>query len=184
MQNKKSLTAILAAVITSMVFMNIGNTTPATAQEPGGTVVRDSSALLLSGQTIPGGSFIHLYDSTPYKILNGHVAAKIPCDDESNSTLDILTGSAPELRPAKLNLVHNLSSTGELCLYDINLPPEEGGGFIITDIAIQNPTDNDIELPATSTVVIGINKIMLLYEEYEVEGEETKGDINPNATAT
>lgn len=80
--------------------------------------------------------------------------------------------------------MHNLSSTGELCLYHINLPSEEEGGFIITDIAIQNPTDNDIELPATSTVVIGINKIMLLYEEYEAEGEETKGDINPNATTT
>jgi hypothetical protein len=149
-----------------------------------GTIVRDSSTILLSNETIPADSFIQLYDSAPYAIVNGHITAKIPCDDESNSTLDILTGSAPELRPAKLNLVHNLSSTGELCLYDINLPPEEGGGFIITDIAIQNPTDNDIELPATSTVVIGINKIMLLYEEYEVEGEETKGDINPNATAT
>ena len=102
MQNKKSLTAILAAVITSMVFMNIGNTTPATAQEPGGTVVRDSTILLLSGETIPGGSFIHLYDTTPYQILNGHVAAKIPCDDDSKSTLNILTGSAPNFQPAEL----------------------------------------------------------------------------------
>jgi hypothetical protein len=33
-QNKKSLIAILAAVITSMVFINTANTTPATAQEP------------------------------------------------------------------------------------------------------------------------------------------------------
>jgi hypothetical protein len=163
-QNKKSLTAILAAVITSMVFMNIGNTTPATAQEPGGTVVRDSSALLLSGQTIPGGSFIHLYDTTPYKILNGHVAAKIPCDDESNSTLDILTGSAPEFQPAELELIQNLSTPGELCLYHVDLPQE--GVNVTTDLAIQNPGEEAVELPDTSTLVIGINEIMAGAEEH------------------
>jgi hypothetical protein len=204
MQSKRFFViGTLIAIITSMVFTSNRVLDIAVAQEtntttnteehsrigeegatPQGTIVRDSSTVLLSNETIPAGSFIQLYDSAPYAIVNGHITAKIPCDDDSNSTLDILTGSAPELRPAKLKLVHNLSSTGELCLYDINLPSEEEGGFIITDIAIQNPTDNDIELSATSTVVIGINKIMLLYEEYEAEGEETKGDINPNATTT
>jgi hypothetical protein len=29
-----------------------------------------------------------------------------------------------------------------------------------TDIAIQNPGEEDVELPATSTVVIGVNKIL------------------------
>ena len=99
MQNKKSLIAILSAVITSMVFMNAANTTPATAQggenQTGGTVVRDTVTLLLSGQSIPAMSYIHLYDSSPYRIVNGHVAAKIPCDDDSESRLNILTGSAP-----------------------------------------------------------------------------------------
>lgn len=50
MQKKKLLTVILAAAITSMVFMNVGNKIPATAQQSGGTVVRDSTALLLSGK--------------------------------------------------------------------------------------------------------------------------------------
>ena len=31
-------------------------------ERPGGTTVRDSTAVLLAGETIPGGSFIHLYD--------------------------------------------------------------------------------------------------------------------------
>jgi hypothetical protein len=30
----------------------------------------------------------------------------------------------------------------------------------ITDIAIQNPGEDDVELPATSTVVIGVNKVL------------------------
>ena len=54
-------------------------------------VVRDSVTELLDGQTIPGGDFIHLYDTTPYHILNGHVALKAPCEDDryySNSNLD------------------------------------------------------------------------------------------------
>jgi hypothetical protein len=165
-QNKKSLIAILAAVITSMVFMNTGHATPsATAQEPGGTVVRDSITLLLSGQTIPAGSYIHLYDSTPYKILNGHIAAKIPCDDNSNSTLSILTGSAPDFQPAELELINqNLSTPGELCLYHVDLPQE--GVNITTDIAIQNPGEEDVELPDTSTVVIGVNEIAPGAEEH------------------
>jgi hypothetical protein len=113
---------------------------------------------------IPGGSFIHLYDTTPYQILNGHVAAKIPCDDESNSTLDILTGSAPDFQPAELELIQNLSTPGELCLYHVDLPQE--GVNVTTDLAIQNPGEEAVEFPDTSTVVIGINEIMAGAEEH------------------
>jgi hypothetical protein len=164
-QNKKSLIAILASVITSMIFMNTGNIAPATSQEPTGTVVRDSITLLLSNQVIPGESFIHLYDSSPYQIVNGHVAAKIPCDDDSNSTLTILTGSAPAFQPAELELINgNLSTPGELCLYHVDLP--QPGVNVTTDIAIQNPTDSAVDFPETSTVVVGINEIMPGTEEH------------------
>ncbi|MGH9980698.1 MAG: hypothetical protein ACRD6U_03985, partial [Nitrososphaeraceae archaeon] len=40
------------------------------------STVRDSVTELLQDKIIPGGDFIHLYDSTPYHILNGHVALK------------------------------------------------------------------------------------------------------------
>jgi hypothetical protein len=123
------------------------------------TEVRDSTAILLSGQTIPGGSFIHLYDSTPDAIATGHVAAKIPCDENSNATLTILTGSAPNLQPTELELLPELSTAGELCLYHADLASEQGGNMT-TDIAIQNPGEDDVELPATSTVVIGVNKVL------------------------
>jgi hypothetical protein len=138
--------------------------------------VRDSVFALLADQTIPASGFIHLYDTSPYSIRNGHVAAKIPCDDESASLLNILVGAAPEFTPAPLELIANLSTPGELCLYHVDLPapgPEQQQanttntttttanttGAMITDIAIQNPGDEDITLPSTSTVVIGINEI-------------------------
>jgi hypothetical protein len=169
-QNKKLLIAILGAVITSMAFMNTANITPAAAQggenQTGGTVVRDSITLLLADQSIPAMSYIHLYDSSPYRIVNGHVAAKIPCDDDSKSTLNILTGSAPNFQPAELEPIDgNLSTPGELCLYHVDLPQKNV--TTTTDIAIQNPTDSNIDFPETSTVVVGVNEIMPGAEEHQ-----------------
>ena len=165
MQNKKSLIAVLAAIITSMVFINTANTTPATAQAPTGTIVRDTVTLLLSGQSIPAMSYIHLYDSSPYKIVNGHIAAKIPCNDDSEAELNILTGSAPSFQPAELELIDgNLSTPGELCLYHVDIPQENV--TTTTDIAIKNPTDSSIDFPETSTITVGVNEIMPGAEEH------------------
>jgi hypothetical protein len=143
------------------------------------TVVRDSQVVLLGDQTIPAGSFIHLYDTTPYSIINGHVAARIPCGDDSTPLLNILVGVAPEFTPAPLELVANLSTPGELCLYHTDLPaPSEQANatttanattLMVTDIAISNPGDEDVTLPSTSTVVIGVNEIMPLEGAHEGE---------------
>jgi hypothetical protein len=189
-ENKLLATTISALVVTMMIFATIG-TTPsmfAAAQQPtnatgtaaehtegeaGGTEVRDSTAILLAGQTIPGGSFIHLYDSTPDAIATGHVAAKIPCDDNSNATLTILTGQAPNVQPKELELVPELSTAGELCLYHADLATEAGGN-LTTDIAIQNAGDEDVELPATSTVVIGVNKVLPGAAEAHAAGNSTQ----------
>src|SRR5918911_1914934 len=128
MQEKKLFATIFSALVVSMmVFVIIGAPTVmfASAQqqptnatgtaEAGGTAVRDYTAILLAGETIPGGSFIHLYDSTPDAIATGHIAAKIPCAENSTATLQILTGPAPNLRPTQLELVPQLSTPGELC---------------------------------------------------------------------
>jgi hypothetical protein len=148
--------------------------------------VRDSVFALLADQTIPASGFIHLYDTTPYSIKNGHVAAKIPCDDDSTPLLNILVGVAPEFTPAPLQLVANLSTPGELCLYHTDLPaPEQANATtttanattnssMITDIAISNPGDEDVTLPSTSTVVIGINEIEKGAHSHEEEGEQAQ----------
>ena len=76
-------------------------------------VVRDSVTELLDGQIIPGGDFIHLYDTTPYHILNGHVALKAPCEDDSTTPIQILIGSAPNMTAATLENIAPLSTPGE-----------------------------------------------------------------------
>jgi hypothetical protein len=146
------------------------------------STVRDSLVVILSDQTIPSNDFLHLYDTTPYSIRNGHVAAKIPCDDESAPLLNILVGVAPDLAPAPLELVPPLSTPGELCLYHADLPaPAQANATttanattanatMITDIAIQNPGDEDVTLPSTSTVVIGVNEIEQGAHSHEEEG--------------
>ena len=176
MQEKKLLATVFSALVVSMmIFVSTGAITVmfVSAQQPSnatgtaelmegeasGITIRDSTAILLAGETIPSGSFIHLYDSTPDAIATGHVAAKIPCNENSNATLSILTGSAPNLQPTELELVPELSTPGQLCLYHADLASEQGGNMT-TDIAIQNPGEEDVELPATSTVVIGVNKVL------------------------
>jgi hypothetical protein len=46
-----------------------------------------------------------------------------------------------------------------------------------TDIAIQNAGEEDVELPATSTVVIGVNKVLPgAAEEHHEEEAATAGN--------
>ena len=134
------------------------------------STVRDSVTELLQDKIIPGGDFVHLYDSTPYHILNGHVALKAPCEDDSTTPIQILIGSAPNMTVATLENVAPLSTPGEQCLYHADLIPG-GNVTIITDIALKNPTEEDIEFPPTASVVIGINEITK-GEHGHSEGEE------------
>jgi hypothetical protein len=122
------------------------------------STVRDSVTELLQDKIIPGGDFVHLYDSTPYHILNGHVALKAPCEDDSTTPIQILIGSAPNMTAATLENVAPLSTPGEQGLYHADLIPS-GNVTIITDISIKNPTEEVKEFPPTARVVIGINEI-------------------------
>jgi hypothetical protein len=167
MNTEKLMIAILACVlvtagalasgITAPTFVraetNKGDSTTATTTA---TVVRDSSTVLLDGKTIPAMDYIHLYDATPYKIISGHVAAKLPCDTKAITPLKMLVGQAPKLKPAALALIKELSKPDNMCLYHYDIPQ---GGAITTDLALQNPTNNPIKLPDTSSVVIGVNEM-------------------------
>ena len=128
------------------------------------TVTRDSQTILLEGESLPEGSFIHLYDSTPYQIMNGHIAAKLPCNDANSTDVNVLIGQAPNLQPAELEFVGPLSTPGELCLYHVDVASDETTP--ITDIAIQSNSTEDIDFPATSTVVIGVNEIAPLGSDH------------------
>ena len=122
------------------------------------STVRDSVTLLLQDNIIPAGDFIHLYDSTPYHIMNGHIALKLPCEDDSTSPIQVLIGSAPNMTAATLENVPPLSTPGEQCLYHMDLMPS-GNVTTLTDIALSNTGEENIEFPPTSSVVIGINEV-------------------------
>jgi hypothetical protein len=131
------------------------------------TVVRDSETILLKGQTIPAGDYIHLYDASPYKIINGHLATKIPCNASFQPKVNILVGQAPKVQVIQLHLLEEMSTAGKMCIYHADLEPTSRVAHTgpevtigtITDIAIQNPTNKIIKFPPTSTMVIGVNEI-------------------------
>ena len=122
------------------------------------STVRDSVTVLLQEKVIPAGDFLHLYDSTPYHIMDGHIALKVPCEDDSTSPIQVLVGSAPNMTAATLENVPPLSTPGEQCLYHMDLMPS-GNVTTLTDIALKNTAEENIEFPPTSTVVIGINEV-------------------------
>jgi hypothetical protein len=139
---------------------NATTTAAASAGSTGGgkeTVTRDSVTLLLDGKSLPKGDFIELYDSTPYKIVNGHFVAKVPCTTKSQSEVDLLTGQAPNFKSSEAELVSQLSTPGKLCVYHVDLL--SGSNNTITDVAIKNNSTKDITFPPTSSVAVGVNSI-------------------------
>jgi hypothetical protein len=140
----------------------------AQSQESMTTTTRDSVTLVLDWTVIPSKDFLHIYDSTPYKIMNGHIAAKLPCGDDGASEIKVVVGQAPDVKPVEMEIVNELSNPGKMCVYHVDLPPE--GIDVVTDAALLNPTDKAIRLPRTSTVVLGVNEIMPLGEEQMEHG--------------
>jgi len=145
------------ATSATMSNMNMSSASSGTNKT---TVVRDSQTILLEGKTIPAKDFIHLYDSTPYMIMNGHIAMKVPCDTSSKPAVNVLIGSAPDVKPVQQELIKELSKPGSMCLYHVDVGSDVAKKIIQTDIAIQNPTNSTITFPPTSTFVIGVNEIM------------------------
>jgi hypothetical protein len=150
---------IFVAIVVSTLFIGIAPLA-VTAQSPQKTVVRDSQTILLEGKTIPSKGFIHVYDATPYMIMSGHVAANLPCDSNAKTPYNVLIGQAPNVKPAELEYIKELSTPGKMCIYHVDVNSEPGGkAGIITDIALQNPTATDVKFPPMSTLVIGVDEI-------------------------
>ena len=150
--------------------------------------VRDSVTVLLQDILIPADDFIHLYDSSPYHLMNGHVAIKVPCEDDSTTPIQVLIGSAPNMTAATLENIAPLSTPGEQCLYHVDLVPS-GNVTVLTDVALKNSGDEDIEFPPTSTAVIGINEVKKGEHEHAEDGEQAEGaevaeEHDGNSTAT
>ena len=175
-----TLAAILIAAVgsTSMLFANLQYSN---AQEEK-NVVRDSQTILLEGKTLPAKDYIHVYDTTPYLIMLGHIAAKLPCDSNNKTSLNVLIGQAPALKPAELELLKELSTPGKMCIYHVDVKSGPSGVNPITDIALQNPTDKEVKFGPTATLVIGVDEISPLTSTSESMGNMSMGNSTGNST--
>jgi hypothetical protein len=132
--------------------------------------LRQSAILILAHQIIPPKDFIPLYDSSLDKIADAHITAKIPCNGNSSSTLELLIGHTPDFKPIKLEPVKELSKPGYLCTYHTDIGSTHNSSSddrinstAITNVLLRNPSDYRTILPNTSTIIIDINKIIPLY---------------------
>ncbi|HET7147761.1 MAG TPA: hypothetical protein VFI73_04610 [Candidatus Nitrosopolaris sp.] len=177
------------------------------------TFVRNSGILLLSHQIIPPKDFLPVYDAMPYKIMNGQVTAKLPCDSNSKPSLEILAGQLPQLKPAQPKLVPVLSHPGYMCMYYANLTSTNndiattnatskvtkvdnittsggvGGGLTkgnltITYVELFNPTDYRVVLPSTASLSISINQILPLEERQHTNGTTGLNQTTPTVNQT
>jgi hypothetical protein len=133
----------------------------------GTTRVSDIQVILLSHQILASKDFIHIYSSNPYQITKANVIAKLPCDANLESQVNLLMGNLTSLAPVKLAIVKELSRPGYMCMYSAEIPSYERistphGSSPITDIVLINHTTSKIILINTSTIVIGVNEIMPL----------------------
>jgi hypothetical protein len=170
-----TLVTILIAALGSTSMLFASSLQYSSGQE-GKNVVRDSQTILLEGMSLPSNDYIHLYDTTPYLIVLGHVAAKLPCDNNNKTSLNVLIGQAPALNPADLELVKELSKPGTMCIYHVDIKSGPKGVNPITDIALQNPSDNEIKFGPTATVVIGVDEISPLTKTGESMGNMSAGN--------
>lgn len=145
-------------------------------------IVTNVDTILLAHQIIPPKDFIPIYDTSPYKILNGHLDAKIPCDGNSAPSLQILVGHLPSLKPVQLQLIKEYSQPGNVCMYHVDIGSTTtaattaahgktvdkvvGGQqsntttTINSALLLHNPSEYRIVLPNTSAVVVGVNLIV------------------------
>ena len=166
-QYDSTVFGILAAIVTSLVIMS-NQATNVLAQssivEP--QIAKDSIVLFLEGKTIPAGDFIPIYSTAHYVIIPGHatiivhILAKLPCDADSKSPIQMLVGHIPIIKVIQPNLVSELSTPG-MCLYNLDLGSKPGvaNSQIITDVVLKNPTDKAITFPPSSTVILSVNEV-------------------------
>ncbi|HMH09659.1 MAG TPA: hypothetical protein VK553_03045 [Candidatus Nitrosopolaris rasttigaisensis] len=176
-------------------------------------LVKNPGILLLFHQIIPPKDFIPVYDAMPYKIMNGQVYAKLPCDSNSKPSLQILAGQLSELKVAQLKLITAVSKPGYMCMYYANLTSTNndtvvstnaisnvpnvdnivtsggvGGGLrkgnlTITYVELFNPTDYRVVLPSTASLSISVNQVMPL-ELHHTNGTTGLNQTTPTINQT
>ncbi|MDQ4073673.1 MAG: hypothetical protein M3162_05130 [Thermoproteota archaeon] len=125
---------------------------------------RQSLMILPYPMNIPSKDYIPLYSSMPLKISNGNILAKLPCNSDNQPTLRIIGSSSDNsVFPIDLNVFSNFSKQGSMCMYQSIIPDNLSNLLYaptLTSIYLYNPLDNPIEVPSTTSIFIGIHKLV------------------------
>ena len=123
---------------------------------------RASQTVLLNGISLNASDFLLLYDSTPYA-SKGHIALNIPCEanQPNNPLFQVLVGRAPDLVPTTLGYIEPISSPPKMCVYHAQF----GFGKPVTDLALKNIADRNINLTGPHSVAITTHESFIPTEE-------------------
>jgi hypothetical protein len=89
----------------------------------------------LEGLSLNEQQFLLLSDTTPVRVDAAHLAINVPCTEEGDSDIIGVAGVAPEVQTVELELVPELSSPPNNCLYHGDIPNNSDE---VIDIAIAN----------------------------------------------
>jgi len=113
--------------------------------------------------SIQSKDYVPLFSSMPLKISNGTILTKLPCDNNNKPILQIVGSSADNnFFLINLNLISNLSSTGSMCMYQSLIPDDLSNllySHTLTNIYLYNSLDIQFEVPTTTSIFIGIQKL-------------------------
>lgn len=126
------------------------------------TKLTDTHTIPLNDKTITESSYIPLYDSRPFKIEEGHIAAKLPCNDDDSSDVQIMAVNASVSTPIELKIIPELSTSGSMCLYHGDMIFSKNSE--IYDLILQNNSTDDIDFTSTSGITISIAKLNKTYD--------------------
>jgi hypothetical protein len=140
-------------------------TTAAYAQQQqaamGPSTVTNGVATIVGPRTIAPNDFLYIYSSNPYHIMRGSLIMKVPCDDKSATSLEVFTGSSPNLSGASPQIVKELSTPGKECVFHLNIAShQDANNPIISDVVVKNTGNSDVKLSDTSSIVLTVTEVM------------------------
>jgi hypothetical protein len=116
--------------------------------------------------SIQSKDYVPLYSSLPLVISNGTILTKLPCDVSTKPLLQIVGSSVDNIIfSINLNLIPDLSTPGSMCMYQSIIPneiPNQLNSQTLTTIYLYNSLNIPIEVPTTTSIFIGVNKLTLL----------------------
>lgn len=117
----------------------------------------DPESITLGGMVLMENSSRLIYQTNPSFITEGHLVANLPCDPNNFSNITILGGKIPTFQAIPLEPIYEFSNPGSVCSYQISL--FSNATHPISQIVIHNNSTEEVLLPLSSKIIIGVLKL-------------------------